>query len=238
MSTLKILLIQKVPFALFAKGIDKAYSLGADMLQIGFLKLLHGAKMREEKEDYPLLYSKEPPYEVESTPALSCEDLRLLHRVETAVDRLCNSHRFVSSLSYLTDTLKIRPFDVFSSVGGCMPAEGLSLNALYDLFFEVASAQPAVDPLILRDRLLCDRLTTNADSTLPKCLYKEDKTLSRVKKTLQDEARRSGKSARIGVGSLYTERQILGVFYDEKDAFGGYAARRYPLADFIKEKEK
>ncbi len=234
-------LIAGLPYedlALFAQGIDKAYSLGADMLQIGFLKLLHGAKMREEKEDYPLLYSKEPPYEVESTPALSCEDLRLLHRVETAVDRLCNSHRFASSLSYLTDTLKIRPFDVFSSLGSRMPAEGLSLNALYDLFFEVASASPSVDPLVLRDWLLCDRLMTNADSTLPKCLYKEDKTLSRVKKTLQDEARRSGKSARIGAGILYTEGQILAVFYDEKDAFGGYAAGRYPLADFIKEKEK
>lgn len=224
--------------ALFAEGIDKAYALGADMLQIGFLKLLHGAKMREKKEDYPLLYSKEPPYEVESTPWLSSEDLRLLHRVENAVDRLCNSRRFVSSLAYLIDELKLRPYELFTSVGRRIPEESCSLNALYDLFFEVAALFPSVDPAILRDRLLYDRLTKNADSTLPKCLYKKDSYLSFVKKTIQEEARRNGKSTHIGVGVLYTEAKILSVSYEERDAWGDYKVALYPVTDFIKEKEK
>lgn len=224
--------------SLFAKGIDMAYSLRADMLQLGFLKLLHGAKMRERKEDYPLLFAKEPPYEVESTPTLSSKDLSHLHCVERAIDRLYNSHRFSSSLSYLTDTAGLRPYELFAALGSRMPEEGLSLNALYDLFFEVASPLPSVDPTILRDRLLYDRLTGNADGMLPKCLYKEDKIISAAKKTLQEKAKRSGKSARIGVGILYTEKKILAVSYDERDTHGDYGVALYPLTDFIKAEEK
>lgn len=224
--------------ALFAEGIDKAYALRADMIQLGFLKLLYGAKMRSEGALYPLQYSKEPPYEVESTPWLSSEDLRLLHRVENAFDRLYNSRRFVSSLAYLIDELKLRPYELFASVGRRIPEEGCSLNALYDLFFEVAALFPSVDPTILRDRLLYDRLTQNADSTLPKCLYKKDSYLSFVKKTIQEEARRNGRSTHIGVGVLYTEAKILSVSYEERDAWGDYKVALYPVTDFIKEKEK
>ncbi len=234
-------LIAGLPYedlSLFAQGLDRAYSLRTDMIQLGFLKLLHGAKMRNEGELYPLRYSKTPPYEVESTPCLSNGDLQLLHRVEHAVDRLYNSRRFASSLSYLTDTLKLRPYRLFASVGCRIPEEGLPLNALYDLFFEVASSLPSVDPAILRDRLLYDRLSRNADATLPKCLYKKDKILSYVKKTVQEEARRKGRSTRIGVGILYTEEKILSVFYDEREDGGGYKVELYPMANFIQVKEE
>ncbi len=223
---------------LFAEGVDKAYALSADMLQLGFLKLLHGAKMRSEKERYPLLYNEEPPYEVRRTPCLSEGELSHLHRVETAIDRLYNSHRFARTLSYLTNEAGLRPYALFSDIGTRIPEEGLPLQALYDLVFAVFSALPSVDPLILRDRLLYDRLTKNADSTLPKCLYKSDKKLSYVKKTLQDKAKKAGKSAHIGVGILYTEEKVLAVSYDEKDALGGYMTSIYPLSDFFSEREE
>ena len=58
---------------IFEKSFDAAYSLKAHMLQMGFLKLLYGAQMRENSELYPCTFTSEPPYEVTSTPWL-CED--------------------------------------------------------------------------------------------------------------------------------------------------------------------
>ena len=37
----------------FGESFNTGYALGAQMLQLGFLKLLHGAAMREEPEEFP-----------------------------------------------------------------------------------------------------------------------------------------------------------------------------------------
>ena len=64
------------------------------MLQLGFLKLLHGADMREKSEKYPLEFSVHPPYEVASTPWLSVDEIKALHYTENALDRFVGSGRF------------------------------------------------------------------------------------------------------------------------------------------------
>ena len=62
-------------FESFRNSFNKAYGIGADMLQLGFLKILHGSPMSENKELYPCEYNAEPPYEITSTPWLSENDL-------------------------------------------------------------------------------------------------------------------------------------------------------------------
>ena len=42
----------------FRDSFNIAYSLNADMLQLGFLKLLYGAPMRDNPEKYPCEFSK------------------------------------------------------------------------------------------------------------------------------------------------------------------------------------
>ena len=54
------------------------------MLQLGFLKLLHGAAMREEPEEFPCVFSEDPPYEVQKTPWLLPEELDVLRAAEDA----------------------------------------------------------------------------------------------------------------------------------------------------------
>ena len=66
-------------FASFASSFNAAYELKAHMLQLGFLKLLHGSPMREDSKRYPCRYSKSPPYEVIETPWLSEDEMKLLH---------------------------------------------------------------------------------------------------------------------------------------------------------------
>jgi radical SAM superfamily enzyme YgiQ (UPF0313 family) len=66
----------------FKEGFDRAYRIGADMLQLGFLKILYGSPMYEDKQRYPCAYSDKPPYEVVSTPWISEEELNKLHMCE------------------------------------------------------------------------------------------------------------------------------------------------------------
>jgi radical SAM superfamily enzyme YgiQ (UPF0313 family) len=48
----------------FASSFNTAYALKPNMLQLGFLKLLHGAPMRAHPEQYPCLFNEKAPYEV------------------------------------------------------------------------------------------------------------------------------------------------------------------------------
>jgi len=71
----------------FARSFDFAFSLGADMLQLGFLKVLPGAPIEEiALADPGYTWSASPPYEVLRTPNLSFEELSLLKDVEAVFD--------------------------------------------------------------------------------------------------------------------------------------------------------
>ncbi len=66
----------------FKNSFNIGYSLKAHMLQMGFLKLLYGAQMRENSEKYPCTFNNEPPYEVTSTPWLTGEEIKMLKNCE------------------------------------------------------------------------------------------------------------------------------------------------------------
>ncbi len=70
----------------FGRSYDETWALGADMLQLGFLKLLPGSRLRHEAEKYGIVYDPAPPYEVLRTPWLTWQDLCLLHDVDAVMD--------------------------------------------------------------------------------------------------------------------------------------------------------
>ncbi|MCX7615638.1 MAG: B12-binding domain-containing radical SAM protein, partial [Clostridiales bacterium] len=72
----------------FEESFNTAYSLNPNMLQLGFLKLLHGSPMRESPDQFPCRYKLEPPYEVIETPWLSQKEILELHKTEDALERL------------------------------------------------------------------------------------------------------------------------------------------------------
>ena len=86
---------------IFAQSFNRAYNLKPHMLQLGFLKLLHGSPMRDAPSQFPCSFAILPPYEVTETPWMTGKDLMLLHQTENAVERLYNSGRFPRTLRYL-----------------------------------------------------------------------------------------------------------------------------------------
>ncbi len=210
----------------FAYSFNTGFSLGADMLQMGFLKLLHGADMREKSEKYPCEFSSEPPYEVTSTPWITADELKALHNTEDALDRLCNSGRFKRTVKYLMENSGRTPFELFCEFGNYAAEQGTSKITLDDytaLILRYFSQLNGIDKAVLRDKLVCDRFATNSFGLLPDCLKIHDPDLlNKAKKHLEaHEATRQGRGIKRGFAVLYSEsneKLCCGVYadYDNK----------------------
>ena len=85
----------------FAKSFDDVYALKPHQLQLGFLKVLKGSYMEEQKENYGLIYKSEPPYEVLFTKWISYEDVLCLKGIEEMVEIYYNSRQFERTLEAL-----------------------------------------------------------------------------------------------------------------------------------------
>lgn len=97
-------LIAGLPYedmASFIRSFNDVYALRPHELQLGFLKVLKGAKMHKKAEEYGILYGDKAPYEVLCTKWLSFEDLIRLKAVEELLGVYYNSGLFCNTLSVL-----------------------------------------------------------------------------------------------------------------------------------------
>lgn len=69
-----------------------------DQLHLGFLKLLPGTLLRERADDWGLVYSEYPPYEILKTDTISFAELQSLKDLEWTVDLFYNSDCFNETL--------------------------------------------------------------------------------------------------------------------------------------------
>lgn len=217
-------------FDSFRKSFNEAYELHANMLQLGFLKILHGSPMSERRELYPCEYNREPPYEVIATPWINEDELKTLHKCENELERLYNSGRFSRTLSYVLSKTNILPFDLFIKMGDFLIEKGekgsIPLDKYTNLAFEFFSSLEGVDKAVLRDKMLLDRITTNNSDVIPEALKVEDKKLSKVKKAFA-KLYPPKKCEKRTVAILYTENKSVLVKYENKNPVSG----EYPFTE-------
>lgn len=175
--------LPKEDYNSFKNSFNIGFSLNANMLQLGFLKILHGSPMSENFEKYGCEYSKEPPYEVISTPYISKNELKELKYVESALDRLHNSGRFKRSLNYLWEC-GILPFDLFLNFSKQIKNGSLPLDLYLTEFYNFCCTLNGIDKYKLRDLLLLDRIATNSSGVIPEVLKVKDKDLKKAKEYL------------------------------------------------------
>lgn len=207
-------------YASFTEGFNKAYEIGSDMLQLGFLKILKGSPMGENREKYPCEYSEEPPYEVISTPWLTEEELQKLHTAENELERLYNSGRFRRTLSYVLFVSGLSPYDLFYKTGEHIKACGLKssipLDKYTNLIFDIFSNLDGVDKISLRNAMLCDRIATNNSGVIPERLKVKDKELKRVMNLIKEE-NPPKKGTNRTVAILYGENKAVYCDYESKN---------------------
>lgn len=85
----------------FEESFNTVMRLEPDVLQLGFLKLLHGTKIREQKDIYAYQYTSVPPYEILSNRFLAYEDVLRLKGIEDVFEKYYNSGVFTHALNYL-----------------------------------------------------------------------------------------------------------------------------------------
>ena len=98
--------------ASFARSFDAAYFC-CHVLQLGFLKLLHGTPLREKAEQNGTVCEADPPYTVLKTKWLSLNEIELLHDVCDLCERLRDSGRFTHTLALLLPKY-LTPFALYS----------------------------------------------------------------------------------------------------------------------------
>ena len=212
----------------FERSFDIGYSLNANMLQMGFLKLLYGAEMRENSEKYPCEFNPNPPYEVTSTPWLSSDEIKALKKCEDALERMYNSGRFLFTLDYLLTECDFTPFKLFMAFGNEIDGNKMSLSDyavhIYYYFKEYA------DPERLREALICDLLSSSSALQIPELFkIKNDPLYKKVKKHFTEDKTKLNK-----IAILYKSKKIFVVNqWSEKDFNGRYESNFYDLEDFV-----
>ncbi|MBQ8546427.1 MAG: DUF4080 domain-containing protein [Clostridia bacterium] len=155
----------------FEDGFNRAISLRPHMLQLGFLKLLHGADMREDFDKFTCEYSKEPPYEVISTEWMTKEELKDLHIFEDTFEKLYNSARFPNTCEYIFSKVEnvFEEIMLFASYCEKNRVEN-SLDEFTSAILKHFGTRLYINGRELRDFLALDRLSTNRMGTLPECI--------------------------------------------------------------------
>jgi len=228
-------LIAGLPYETLEQFVDsfhKGYTLKAQMLQLGFLKLLHGSDMRCHPQQYPCEFEETPPYTVLSTPWLSEEDIALLKHTEDALERVYNSGRFCLTAEYVISASGLSPFAFYTGLGRYARKEGVGWRTSLDEFTAVlqryCASLDGVEEELLRDALVRDRLATNSTGSLPPCLYRQDAKLAKVMKHLSaNPATAAPKGVRRGVALLYGAGTVCWVDYLPQHR--NPVTRRWPL---------
>ena len=125
--------LPKEDFESFKKSFDEVYSLSPKVLQVGFLKLLHGSKLREEKEKYNYKFKNTAPYEILSNDFISFFELIKIKKVDKSVDAYFNSGIFKNSLEFILNKNDISPFLFYLNLGEKMGDGKLSLKDKFEI---------------------------------------------------------------------------------------------------------
>lgn len=193
----------------FVSGFNRAYNIGANMLQLGFLKILYGSPMAEDKENYPCLYGSVPPYEVIKTPSISDDELDKLRLCENELERLYNSGRFSRTLRYVTRFMP--PYDLLFGFGEHLKNIGqtgsIPLDRYVCLVYEYFSSFHGVDKMRLRDLMILDRISTNNSDVIPSCLKVPDDRLKKLRRQVVGHS---------SVAILYSENAVVYCDYSEE----------------------
>lgn len=111
-------------FSSFRVSFDRIYRLHPQQLQLGFLKVLKGSFLYENRAAYGLKFQEHPPYEVLSTRWLSYGELLKIKLVEEMLEVYGNSGQFAMTMQ-AAEAVFASPFDLLLRLGEFYHQRGL-----------------------------------------------------------------------------------------------------------------
>lgn len=155
----------------FKKSFDDVFALRPHVLQLGFLKLLRGTKIRGEEDKYGYKYNSKPPYEILKNDFISYDDILLLKGIEEIFERYYNSGVFENAMEYLLKKYA-SPFELFRDMWLFYSENGYNLagqsrNNLYEILSHFC------DDELFKDILKLDYFINNKGANTPKWALRE-----------------------------------------------------------------
>ena len=120
-------LIAGLPYETYDKfrySFDYVHKLKPEMIQLGFLKLLKGTKMYEEREQYSYKYFSKPSYEVFSNEFINFSEIVKLKNIEKVLDFYYNSEKFPNSVQWIIDTHYDSAFSFYEDIADYFDKKG------------------------------------------------------------------------------------------------------------------
>ena len=136
----------------FSNSFNDVYNLKPEQLQLGFLKLLKGSKVREESKKGSLVYREKAPYEILYTDVLSYSDILELKSIENMVDTFYNSRKFIFTCEYIVSKFET-PFEFYQKLGQyweenkydyCQHTKSKLYCILYDFFQKMKKGEEEI----------------------------------------------------------------------------------------------
>ncbi len=140
--------------ASFARSFDAAHDC-CHVLQLGFLKLLHGTALREHAAEFGAVFLQKAPYTVLKTDCLSFEDVCRLHAISDLMERLRDSGRFQTALALILSHVP-SAFAFYDGLAAYLREQSgkvLQKISQRDLFVYVSCFAKGVLPEALHDAL-------------------------------------------------------------------------------------
>ncbi|MGI6115377.1 DUF4080 domain-containing protein [Luoshenia tenuis] len=174
-------------YARFAASFNDVYALTPDMLQLGFLKLLRGSRLRREEKLHGYAYDPYPPYEITASRDITYLELRRLKAAEEALERYYNAHLCDRALAYLISVLEGDAFGLYQGLGEYageigLPWQGRTPLQRMEILYAYAKAHiPGADLAALSELLRFDLLEKEKRRGLPQALAPLDTPETRKK---------------------------------------------------------
>lgn len=104
-------------FSSFAAGFNQLMDLKPHMVQLGFLKVLKGTALYNQREAFGYIHRQDAPYEVLKNHWMTPHELISIKAVEQCVEKYYNTHRFIFSLTALWRAFNGDLFQLFFRLG-------------------------------------------------------------------------------------------------------------------------
>ncbi len=141
--------------ASFGRSFDAAYP-HCHVLQLGFLKLLHGTALRAHAAEFGAICEQKAPYTVLKTDGISFAEMVKLHGVSDLMERLRDKGRFTHTLCFLLERLP-SPFafylELWEYLQAALAGKALQKISQRDLFWQLSQFARGKLPLRAHEAL-------------------------------------------------------------------------------------
>lgn len=155
------------------KSFNEVYNMKPDKLQLGFLKLLKGSDLREDREKHGFKFINKPPYEVIENDYIKYKDMLKLKTIEDLVEKYGNEENFRNSTEFIINSFYNSSFDFYEDFsvyweGKKYHTRSHSQKNLYKILYEFFREKIGKKLEIFNEVIKFDFLYNNKNPNLPK----------------------------------------------------------------------